>query len=331
MEEVDRPDVGENEVLIEVKAAGVCGTDLHFNHGTFPPPPEVPVTMGHEYAGVVVETGEKVEEIKEGDNVSAHYSTSCGDCIYCNQGLDNLCLNRMDLGYNAGDGGFAEYALLPARNAFVMPEHIPMDQGAIIGCAVTTPLHAIKVRGAFKVGDRVAVYGLGGVGMHAVQWAKVLGASKVIGVDVMDYKLSMARAFGADVVVNAKEVDPAKAIYDATDGLGADLVVDCVAHENSIGQAMRSTGMAGRTVVVGFTGDKFPVDIRNELMMKESILTSSANHTRDDHRLAIDYVATGKYDLSRSITHRMPFEELNEAIAMLDEKKGDPLRIVVTR
>lgn len=343
IDDVPVPEVGDSDVLVDVKAMGICGSDVNFRRGLFPPPafPEFrpwksPIISGHEYAGVVVKKGRNVKELSEGDRVSVHYSTSCGNCVWCNLGWDNLCLRRGDLDYDSVgyEGGFSEYALLPARNAFRLPDGIPMDQGAIIGCAVTTALHAVKVRGGLRGGDRVAVYGLGGVGLHAVQWASVLGASKIIGVDVDDFKLRMGKRFGADEVVDSEAYDPVKAIKDFTEGHGVSVAVDTVGTEKTLDSAINSVGVGGRVVAVGLEGvyarRQLPVAVAR-FLLTESMFTGSANHTRDDHRFSINYVASGKYDLSKSITHRMPFEKLNEAIDMLEEGKENIIRIVVTR
>jgi propanol-preferring alcohol dehydrogenase len=335
LEEVPTPTIGENDILIEVKSIGVCGSDLHFRNGSFPPFPgvEVPIIIGHEFAGVVAEKGSAVTNLEVGDVVSPQYVLSCGNCVYCNRGWDNMCLNRGFLGMTH-PGGFAEYVVVPARDAFPVPKQIPLDQTGLIGCAITTPLHALRTPGALKVGDTVAIYGLGGIGMHAVQWAKVLGARRIIGVDVMDYKLQMAKEFGADITVNSAEEDPVKVIRDATDGIGADVVLDCVALKETILQMLRSVAKGGYAVWVGQCWYKelvFPMPEFKNFLISEVKFTGSNNHTRSDQLFAIDYIASGKYDLSKSITHRLPFEELNEGLDILEEYRDNPLRVVVTR
>jgi len=157
LEDVPTPKVGANDVLVKIKASGICGTDLHYKHGRAQPG-KVPIILGHEIAGVVEKCGANVRNV---------------NVVHCSRGNDNRCQNRRSIGHHV-DGGFAEYIAIPARNAFKLPTEIPFDQGAIIGCAVATPFHALKV-GEFEPGDTVAVFGLGGVGMHAVIWARALG------------------------------------------------------------------------------------------------------------------------------------------------------------
>lgn len=160
LEEVPAPTIEDNEVLVKIKAAGICGTDLHYKHGRIKPG-KIPITLGHEIAGVVEEVGSKVRNVNVGDRVCVHYIISCGNYVHCSQGNDNRCRNRRSIGHHA-DGGFAEYLSIPSRNAFKLPDEIPFEQGAIIGCAVSTAFRALLV-GEFKPGDTVAVFGLGGL------------------------------------------------------------------------------------------------------------------------------------------------------------------------
>jgi D-arabinose 1-dehydrogenase-like Zn-dependent alcohol dehydrogenase len=233
LEDIPVPSVGQNDILIRVKAAGICGSDLHFKHGRVKVDAssaltrKLPWTLGHEIAGVVHKVGTNVKGLAEGDRVSVNYKLSDGNCKYCNRGLDNLCVNGRALGGSGGEGGYAEYVLVPARNVLILPKEIPMDQGAIVACAVATSYHAVTIAGGIRPGDSVSVFGVGGVGMHAVEWASVLGASKVMAVDVVEDKLSNAKQFGATDTINAGSEDPVKAILDITNGEGADIALDC--------------------------------------------------------------------------------------------------------
>lgn len=164
-EDIPRPSVGPRDALIEVRASGICGSDLHYYHGTILPK-AVPITLGHEVSGTVEEVGEDVSDLAVGDRVCVHYVISCGDCVHCGQGNDNRCRRRRSIGTHM-DGGFAEYVVVPSRNAFKLPSDVPFEHGAIIGCAVSTPFHALRIAGTGP-GDNVVVFGLGGVGMHAV-------------------------------------------------------------------------------------------------------------------------------------------------------------------
>jgi len=228
------------------------------------------------------------------------------------------------------DGGFAEYISIPERNAFRLPANVPFDQGAIIGCAVTTGFHALRV-GEFQPGDTVAVFGLGGVGMHAVLWAKILGASKIIGVDIIDFKLRLAKELGADFTINAAQIDPANRIRALTDGLGVDVSLEVAGTAKTMEQAIlsacESAYASGRVVSVAVMLE--PITVAGMRTLREGALRKSGDHTRDELRRVIELARAKRIDLSKSITHRLPFEQLNHGVELLDQKREDVLRIVV--
>jgi len=330
MEEIPTPTPQDEYALVKIKASGVCGSDLHYRHGRVEPG-KVPITLGHEIAGVVEEVGKNAKSANIGDRVCIHYVISCGVCVHCSQGNDNRCRNRVSIGHHV-DGGFAEYISVPARNAFKLPDEIPFEQGAIIGCAVSTAFHALRV-GEFQPGDTVAVFGLGGVGMHIVAWARAFGASQIVGVDIADFKLRIAKEFGADLVINSTEVDSVKEIQDLTDGQGVDVSFEVAGTEKTMEASIlsacgRSPYAAGR--VVSVAAQFQPIRIAGMRTLREGALRKSGDHTRDDLRRVIELARTKRLDLSKSITHRMPFDRLNEAVELLDMGR-EVLRIVVTQ
>ncbi|MFQ6095457.1 MAG: zinc-binding dehydrogenase [Candidatus Bathyarchaeia archaeon] len=329
LENVPIPPIGDGDVLVKIKASGICGTDLHYKHGRTKPQ-KVPIILGHEISGIIENVGKEVENLNVGDRVCIHYIISCGDCVHCSQGNDNRCRNRKSIGHHV-DGGFAEYISIPARNTFKLPDEIPLEQGAIIGCAVSTAFHALKV-GEFQPGDTVAVFGLGGVGMHAVMWARTFGASKIIGVDIVDFKLRLAKELGADFTINAAEEDPVKEIHYLTDGWGVDVSLEVAGTEKAMEYAIQSAGgkspyASGR--VVSIAAQFQPISIVGMRTLREGALRKSGDHTRDDLRRVIDLVKAKRIDLSRSVTHRLSFDQLNRGLELLDERKEDVLRIVL--
>ncbi len=328
LEDVPVPRVGDRDVLVKIKATGICGSDLHYKHGGFQPG-KVPIILGHEIAGIVEETGVEVKNLCAGDRVTVHYIISCGDCVHCGQGNDNRCRSRRSIGHHL-DGGFAEYIAVPSRNALRLPDEIPFEQGAIIGCAVSTPFHALRI-GGFQPGDTVAVFGLGGVGMHAVAWARALGASKVIGVDIVDFKLRLAKDLGADFVINAAEEDPVEEIRRLTDGLAVDVALEVAGTEKTMEYAISSVCESGYASgrVVSVAAMFQPIKIVGLRTLREGAFRKSGDHTRDDLRRVIELVKTKRIDLSKSISHRLPFEKLNEGLDLLEQKKEDVLRIVL--
>ncbi len=328
LEEIPTATVADEDVLVKIKASGICGTDLHYRHGRMAPG-KIPITLGHEMAGTVEKIGNKVRDVELCDRVCVHYIISCGDCVHCSQGNDNRCRRRLSIGHHV-DGGFAEYISIPARNAFKLPEETPFEQGAIIGCAVSTAFHALRV-GEFKPGDTVAVFGLGGVGIHIVAWARALGASKIIGVDIVDFKLRLAKEFGADFTINAAEEEPVKEIEYLTDGYGVDVSLEVAGTEETMEYAIlsaceKSPYASGR--VVSVAAQFQPIKIVGMRTLREGALRKSGDHTRDDLRRVIELVRAKRIDLSKSITHMLPFDKLNQGVELL-EKEKDIIRIVV--
>jgi len=203
IEEVETPKINQDEILVKIKACGVCNTDLHYiDHGvpTFKKPPMI---LGHEPSGVVAEVGSEVKNFKEGDLVLIPPVFSCGYCPNCRLGRENICFNMLMLG-NHIDGAYAEYTKAPAKDCQHLPEDFPLEESSIIADAISTPYHAVKNRAQVKPGDSVIVFGCGGVGINVVQMAAASGGS-VIAVDIVDKKLEIAKQLGAQHTINAKD------------------------------------------------------------------------------------------------------------------------------
>lgn len=325
IEKATKQDVKTGEVLVNIKAAGVCASDLHFIRKT-EKPAKTPITIGHEGAGVIEEVGSGVNNFDLGDRVCIHYVFTCGKCDYCTSGRGNLCVNVKWTGFDR-DGTFSEYIRLPAKNVLNIPKSISFDEGAIIGCAVVTPFHAMRL-GGITPGDAVAIIGIGGVGIHAVQMARVFGAGKVIAIDLADYKLKLAGEMGADIVVNSRDVNPVDAVKESTDGMGADIVLEFVGTELTIQQAIKMMRPGGKTVLVGIYRDKIDLDVE-DLLYSEAQIRTSMDHTLWDLKRVIGLIEDGRIDISRSVTHKLPLTEGEKAIRMLEEKTDNPIRIVL--
>src|ERR1039458_2855874 len=221
LQEVSVPAVGARDVLVRVKAAGVCHSDAHYRAGKSLVRP-LPLTLGHEVAGVIERAGAEVAQFKAGDRVCLHYLTSCGECLYCQRGSEQFCTSGAMIG-KYRDGGYAEFIVMPARSVFRLPEEVPFEQGAILMCSSATSLHALN-KARLRAGESVAVFGVGGLGLSAIQLAKVFGARQVLAVDVKPGKLALAERFGA-VPVNAAEREPVAEIGRAKGGGGVDVAL----------------------------------------------------------------------------------------------------------
>lgn len=323
------PKLGNSDVLIAIRASGICHSDINYRDHVSPVG-RMPIVLGHEIAGTIAEVGNCVEGIREGERVCVHYILSCCHCTYCNTGKENLCKEYRMIGKDV-DGGFAEYISVPARNVLKLPEAIPFEQGAIIGCAVSTAFHALN-RGKIGCGDTVLIYGVGGVGVHAVQLAaKTFGAGKVIAMDISDEKLKLAKKLGADEIVNVANSDPVKRTKEITDGKLADVVLEFIGLRKTIQEAIECVGKGGRMVMVGIGSEDITISPYKTMIGKEITLGGSNDHLKSEMVQLTRLVGAGRIDLSSSVTHKLPLEDINRGFEILEKKIGNPLRAVIVQ
>jgi alcohol dehydrogenase, propanol-preferring len=326
VDEVPRPDPGPVEVLVEVRACGVCASDLHVVQGHTPHGPVLPQILGHEPAGVVAAVGSEVTDWRPGDRVALLMSRICGVCAYCTIGRENLCVHLSVPGIDA-DGAMATYALADPAFLVPVPSSVPFEQAAITTDAVATPYHALKRAGVAE-GATVAVYGLGGLGMHAVLLAKLAGA-EVIGVDLDPVNLQRALDWGADAVVDAGDGTPARAIRELTGG-GADRAMEFVGSAATVDQAVKSLAPGGRAVLVGLTPERLALLPIARFVAQETEVVGSFGSTRQDLGELFDLLDDGRLDLSRSVTHTTDLDGVSAALHRLETREGHPIRTVVT-
>jgi 2-desacetyl-2-hydroxyethyl bacteriochlorophyllide A dehydrogenase len=328
VDSIEIPEIGVSDVLVSVKAAGICHSDINYRDG-IAPVAKLPITLGHEIAGVVAKAGAKVRTISEGDGVCIHYVLSCGHCQDCTSNRENYCKEYQMIGKDV-DGGLAEYVRIPARNLLKLPASIPYEQGAILGCAVSTAFHALR-RGRIAQGEAVVVYGVGGLGAHAVQLAaRVFGAARIIAVDLTKKKLDLAKRFGATDVVDASTDDPAEKVEEATGGKFAGLVLDFVGRSVTIEKAIQCVRKGGRLVIVGIGSQDIRLSPYRTLIGREMELIGVNDHLRVELAELIELAASRKLDLSSSVTHKIQLEQANLGMQMLEEEPENVLRIVAT-
>ena len=324
VEEVKKPEIKADEILVKVAACGVCHTDLHYiDHGvpTFKKPP---VILGHEPSGTVAEIGEKVTNFKIGEKVLLPAVLTCGRCDYCRTGRENICTAQEMLGNNV-DGAYAEYVKAPAKDAFHLPDEIPLVEGSIIADAISTPFHAVKNRAGVKPGDTVVVFGCGGIGINIIQVAKAVGGI-VWAVDILEKKLDWAKKFGADYLVNSRETDDvAKKIRKLTGG-GSDFAFEAIGNPATIQQAFNCLRTGGRLVMVGYSpGDVLLSAAR--IMYREMEIMGSLGCRPVDYPKIIELVKMGKLKVKELVTHKFKLEEINNAFDLM--RKGESLRSVI--
>ena len=322
------PQLEPGDVLVNVKACGICGSDIHIVYEGVTPTAYSPITLGHEPSGVITALGSEVEKWKVGDRVTVNPFLTCGKCINCLSENSQICLLRRVIGIHT-EGGLAEFLKIPAKNLAHLPENIPFDQGGIAVDAVATPFHAITNRGALQVGEKIAVFGCGGLGIHGVQIAKVCGASLVIAVDTIDSALERAKKVGADEVINPRKESPVQKIKDLTGGMGVDLAVEFIGLREIIEQAIGCIRVGGRVVVVGLGPEIISLPPPTTFVRTELSFLGSYGSTTVEIQNVINLVASGKLNLSDSITERFSLEEVNKGLDHLYKKIGNPIRVVI--
>jgi 2-desacetyl-2-hydroxyethyl bacteriochlorophyllide A dehydrogenase len=326
LQELAVPEPRAEDALVRVKAAGVCHSDAHYRAGKSRVEP-LPLTLGHEVAGVVEKVGSRVTNFKAGDRVCLHYLATCGKCDYCEQGNEQFCGTGKMIG-KYRDGGYAEFILMPARSLFHLPDEIPHEQGAILMCSSATSMHALN-KARLKAGESVAIFGVGGLGLSAIQLAKAFGAGEVFGVDINPAKLAMAKELGA-IAIDAASVDPVKELRRLTQGRGVDVALELIGLPLTMRQTVQSLAIKGRAALVGITDKTFEIAPYEEVLNKEAEIIGVSDHLASELPLLIEWARQGKVNLSNIVTRTIPLEAnaINETLDGL-EKFGDDGRVVI--
>jgi propanol-preferring alcohol dehydrogenase len=327
MQEVAVREPGPGEVLVRVRAAGICHSDAHYRGGLSPMGP-LPLTLGHEVAGVVERVGADVRTHAAGDRVCLHYLVTCGSCSHCRSGRESFCERGAMLGHHV-DGGFAEAITVPARNAVPLPAGIPFEHGAILMCSSATALHALR-KGRLARGERVAVFGFGGLGASAVQLARALGAGEVFAVDIRSEKLALAERLGA-VAIDATRGDPVARLMEAAGGAGIDVALDFVGLPSVMRQAVRCLAPQGRAVLVALSDQRLELDPYREILGREAELIGSNDHTLGELSELIGFVERGALDLAPAVTATVPLEAgaINDVLDALEQHRAGVRTVVV--
>ena len=320
---IPRPEPAPGEILLKVVACGLCHSDLHYmDHGvpTFKAPPLI---LGHEISGTVVRVGPGVDRERIGTSVLLAPVTSCGDCAMCRTGRENVCVRQRMLG-NTIDGGFAEFVVAPARDAFEIPADVPLEEACIIADALTTAFHAITRRARVEAGETVVVVGCGGLGLNVVQVASLVGA-KVIAIDIDPSKLDLARALGAAATIDARDGDAAKRVRAETGG-GADVAVDAIGNPMTQEQALASLRTGGRLLLLGFAAENMSLP-GGRVTYREITVIGTLGCRPVDFPVVMDLVRRGRLALGRLVTHRHRLDAINDGFDAL--RRGEGVRHIV--
>ena len=306
IQERDVPEPGAGEVLVRLETSGLCHTDIHAAHGDWPVKPGLPFVPGHEGVGIVEKVGAGVTSRSVGDRVAIPWlGYACGECRYCIDGRETLCEQQHNSGYSV-DGAFAEYAVANAKYVVPVPDGVTPLDAAPLTCAGVTTYKALKVAG-IKPTERVAVFGVGGLGHLGVQYARIMGGT-VIAVDVEAPKLELARELGAEHLVNAAEVDPVAAIQQLG---GADVALVLAASPKVFEQAFSSLSRGGRLICVALPADEQMHISIFETVLKGLSIIGSIVGTRQDLTEVFALHAAGR---TRIIAEGRRLEQVNEAI-----------------
>jgi len=340
--EVDKP--GPHEVLVKTVASGVCHSDLHYLKGDSVMP--MPAVLGHEGAGIVEAVGELVTYVQPGDHVICCLSTFCGQCEYCLSGRPARCIGKpntmrpadvtprlrweeQSLSAHGGLGTHAEQMLVHENSVVKIREDMPLDAAALIGCGVTTGLGAVFNTAKVEPGSTVAVYGAGGIGLSAIQGARIAGARQIIAVDVHENKLATAKQFGATHILDSSSRDPVEAIMNMTDG-GVDYSFEAIGLKTTVEQCFNSIRVEGTATVIGLmpVGQKVELDGRLFFRGKFQGSQMGSNRFRIDMPRYIDFYMQGRLLLDEMITRRGHLEDLDEAFRAMEA--GEVARTVLT-
>jgi len=352
IETVDLEGPREGEVLVEIKATGICHTD-EFTLSGADPEGIFPAILGHEGAGVVVEVGKGVTSVKKGDHVIPLYTPECRQCDYCTSGRTNLCqairetqgqgvmpdgtsrfsLNGEKVFHYMGTSTFSNHTVMPEIAVAKVREDAPFEKICYIGCGVTTGIGAVINTAKVEPGDNVVVFGLGGIGLNVIQGARMVGADKIVGVDLNPGRKAMAEKFGMTHFVNPSEVegDLVPYLVDLTDG-GADHSFECIGNVNVMRQALECCHKGwGKSTIIGVAPAGAEIATRPFQLVTGRVWQGTAfggAKGRTDVPKIVDWYMDGKINIDDLITHVMPLDEINKAFDLMH--KGESIRSVVT-
>ena len=327
LELIDVPvsELGPGDVLVQVFAGGVCGTDLHIYQWDAWARSRIlpPRVIGHEFCGTVAGLGTEVTEVAAGDFVSAEGHVACGRCHSCRTGSPHICERLQIIGVDR-DGGFAEYVAVPAGNVWKLDPSIPRDVAAVmdpLGNAVHTALQTPLV------GKAVAVIGCGPIGLMAIPICHMAGAALVVASDVAEPRLALARRMGADLVLNASAEDVPARIRQATGGRGADVVLEMSGHPRGLRDGLRALGNGGWVSLLGLPSGPVDIDLANEVIFKEAHLAGVFGRRMWETWEQASALLNMGLDITPVITHRFPLERFEEAFALL--QSGEAGKVIL--
>lgn len=324
IEQVPQPTVGEQDVLIKVKASGICGSDLHAYKGVHPFR-KPPVILGHEVAGEVVAIGKAVRAIKVGDRVTVEPHISCGRCSSCRKSLPNLCRHKVVPGVGNWLGAFAEYFAAPESQVYVLPDSLSYDGGALVEPLAVAVRSVRRSRLAF--GESVAILGSGPIGLLIAMLARKAGARPVMATDILPYNLSIANSVGA-VGVNVTQEDLYARGAVLTNEEGFDVVFVTSGTRECLNEAVQLAGPCGRVVVIAMFNSELPITPYRVVSTEQAVI-GALTYTPDDFQKAMDLLAQSEMDLTPLITRHVSLEQLDEELKAIAHRTHDTIKSIL--
>ncbi len=344
VEELDLDNPKEKEVLVEMKSAGLCHSDLSIMKGVLRMPPP-PCILGHEGAGIIREVGPGVTKMKPGDHVMMVWVPSCGQCYYCRKGQPNICAEKdktrvgtmldgtyrlkkgtQNINMMMGVGTFSQYNTVSERSVLPISPKIPFEVAAVVGCSVMTGAGAVLKKAKVEPGSSVAVVGTGGVGLSVIMGAVLANATQIIAIDILDNKLDKAKQLGATHTINAKKEDPVKKVMEITGGIGADYSFEVLGTVETSLTTYRLIRRGGSAVILGIPDleAKLSLPLYEIPLMEKSILGSyyGSGNLPVDLPMFLDLYQIGRLPLDKMITQRYRFEDINQGFADMEAGKN---------
>jgi len=322
------PVPGAGEVLVRVMACGICLSDVHIIDGSLPVQ-LAELTPGHEASGVIAAIGANVEGWRIDDRVVIAGGRACGRCSSCMRGHPpERCMDYQIMGAHY-DGAWAEYVVVPAVALSPVPDRIPFEQAAILADAVSPPYAGLVDRAELRPGESVGLWGIGGLGVHAVQIARMVGAAPIVAVDPNPAARERALAFGADVALDPASDDVPSSIARLTNGVMLDVTVDLFGSNSALAQAVRCTARFGRTVMIGLSHQQIQLGPGAIFGLRSQSLLGHLGYRKEHLDQLVALVGSGRLDVSRSISAILPLEDVADGVETLASKRGNPIRLVI--
>jgi len=325
LENVEIPKIADRQVLINIKVCGVCGSDIHFykdRHPFIHPR----MVLGHEFSGVVSKIGNKVDEIQIGDKVTVEPIIACGECYNCLRNRHDICLKLQFIGAFGYNGGFAEYVVVPADIIVKVPDDMSFEDAALIE-PLAVGVHAVKKRSGLRLGDKAIVMGAGTIGLSTMQAIKSAGASDVITVDPIEYRLKVASKLGSDETAVPEMLEKVISEKWGHDG-AADVIFDCAGTEGTLSSALKLARPGTKIVMIACPEKKLSTEViliqNNELE-----LIGSVTYVRDDILTALDLVSKNIVNVSGLVTHRFKLEEIERAFKIMLNRDEEIIKALI--